>query len=191
VDEVLEIAEKTDSPILYYLCYAAKGNALMAAEQMEAAREYYEKSLQAIEGTEHRRYLEEVYHNLMETTLVLGDIFAVERYFHDASPLRKLNPDRTAPRFDFLKGRLLTLADSPDYARADELFQKSIHTDETSGAVVLAARTKYYRADMLARQGKIEPSRSLLTEIQKQFQGWDIPAWQLKCEQALKILERA
>ena len=82
------------------------------------------------------------------------------------------------------------MADSPDYAGADEFFQKSIHTDETSGAVVPAARTKYYRADMLARKGEIEPSRSLLGDIQKQFQKWRIPAWQLKCEQALQTSAR-
>jgi len=188
VNEVLEIAEKTDSPIIRYLCYSAKGNAFMVVEQMEAARNLYEKALQVIAGTEHRRYLEEVYHNLIETTLVLGDITAAEQYFHDATPLRKLNPGRTAPRFDYLKGRLLAEANSPDYARADEFFQKSIHTDGASGAVVLAARTKFYRSGMLARMGETESSCSLLIEIQKQFQNWGIPAWQLKCERALQAI---
>jgi class 3 adenylate cyclase/tetratricopeptide (TPR) repeat protein len=188
VDEVLKIAEKTDSPIFCYLCYAAKGNAFMAVEQMEAARNFYEKALQAIEGTEHRRYLEEVYHNLIETTMALGNLAAAEKYYQDLTPLLKLNPGRTAPRFDFLKARLLTISDSPDYARADEFFQKSINRDEASGAVLLAARTKYYRADLLARKGDVELSRSLLTEIQKQFQNWGIPAWQLKCERALQTI---
>jgi len=188
VDEVLEIAEKTDSPIICYLCYAARGNAFMAVEQMEAARNSYERALQSIEGTEHRRYLEEVYHNLIETTMARGDLAAAEQLYQDLTPLLKLNPGKTAPRFDFLKGRLLTLADSPDYARADEFFQKSITADETSGAVVLAARTKYYRADMLARKGEIDRSRSLLDEIQTQFQNWGIPFWQLKCDQALETI---
>jgi hypothetical protein len=133
-------------------------------------------------------YLEEVYHNLIETTMARGDIAAAEQFYQDLTPLLKLNPGKTAPRFDFLKGRLLTLADSPDYVRADEFFQKSITADETSGAVVLAARTQYYRADMLARKGETEPGRSLLHEIQQQFQGWGIPAWQLKCEQALQTI---
>jgi len=188
VDEVLEIAEKTDSPIFCYLCYAAKGNAFMAVEQMEAARNFYEKALQAIEGTEHRRYLEEVYHNLIETTMALRDMAAAENYYQDLTPLLKLNPGRTAPRFDFLKARLLTTADSPDYARADEFFQKSINRDEATGAVVLAAQTKYYRADLLARKGDDELSRSLLAEIQKQFQNWGIPTWRLKCERALQAI---
>ena len=74
------------------------------------------------------------------------------------------------------------------HSETDEFFQKSITADETSGAVVLAARTQYYRADMLARKGETEPGRSLLHEIQQQFQGWGIPAWQLKCEQALQTI---
>jgi class 3 adenylate cyclase/tetratricopeptide (TPR) repeat protein len=186
VNEVLEIAEKTDSPIIRYLCYAAKGNAFMVAEQMEAARNFYEKALQAIAGTEHRRYLEEVYHNLIETTLILGDISAAEQYFHDAAPLRKLNPGRTAPRFDYLKGRLLSETDSPDYAGADKFFLKSIAADETSGAVVPAEQTKFYRAVLLARLGETETSRFLLTEMQKSFENWGMLAWQLKCQRALK-----
>ena len=188
VNEVIEIAEKTDSPIIRYLCYAAKGNAFMAVEQVEAARDFYEKALQAIEGTEHKRYLEEVYHNLIEAAMTLGDLAAAEKYYQDVTPLLKLNPARTAPRFDFLKGRLLAIADSPDYAGADLLFQKSIDADETSGAVVLAARTKYFQADLLARNGDVESSRALLLELQKLFQNWGIPSWQLKCEQALQMI---
>jgi class 3 adenylate cyclase len=56
------------------------------------------------------------------------------------------------------------------------------------GDEVLAARTQYYRADMLARKREIEPGRSLLGEIQQQFRGWGIPAWQLKCKQALQTI---
>jgi class 3 adenylate cyclase/tetratricopeptide (TPR) repeat protein len=187
VNEVLEIAEKTDSPIIRYLCYVAKGNAFMAADQMEAARNFYEKALQVIEGTEHKRYLEEVYHNLIGTTMALGDLAAAEKYYQDVTPLLKLNPGRTAPRFDYLKGRLLIEAHESDYAGADKFFLKSIDADEASGALVPAAQTKYYRADMLSRKGDNELSLSILTEIQKQFQNWGIPAWQLKCERGLQI----
>ena len=189
VNEVLEFAEKTDSPIIRYLCYAAKGNAFMAVDQMEAARNLYEKALTVIAGTEHRRYLEEVYHNLIETNLALGDISAGKRYFNDAAPLRKLNPGRTAPRFDFLKGRLLTEGGPSGYRRADELFLSSIEADETSGALVPAAQTRFYRAGLLVRMGDVESGRKLLLEIQKQFQIWDMPSWQKKCEEALNALQ--
>jgi class 3 adenylate cyclase/tetratricopeptide (TPR) repeat protein len=188
VNEVIEIAEKTDSPIIHYLCYAAKGNAFMAVDQEEAARHYYEKALQSIKGTEHKRYLEEVYHNLIEATLILDDIVAAEKYYMDVSPLLKLNPGRTGPRFDYLKGRLHSMGNSPDYASADELFKKSIDADENSGAVVLAARTKYYRADLLARTDEVESGRKLLLKIRQQFQNWNIPSWQMKCWQALKTI---
>ena len=85
-----------------------------------------------------------------------------------------------------MKGRLLTIVEPPDYGGADEFFKKSIDADEASGAVVLAARTKYYRADMLDRKGDVELSRSILAEIQIQFQNWGIPVWRLKCELALQ-----
>jgi tetratricopeptide (TPR) repeat protein len=188
VNEVLEIAEKTDSPIIRYLCYAAKGNAFMAIDQMKAARNFYEKALKVIAGTEHRRYLEEVYHNLIETNLALGDISAAERYYEDATPLRKLNPGRTAPRFDFLRGRLLTEGNPPDYSRADELFLESIDADESSGALVPAAQTRFHRAGLLACMGDVQSGRKLLLEIEKQFQIWDMPTWQMKCEKVLKSL---
>jgi class 3 adenylate cyclase/tetratricopeptide (TPR) repeat protein len=139
VDEVLEIAEETDSPILCYLCYAAKGNALIAAGQFKAARKIIKKALESIEGTQHRRYLEAVYYNLVRVSLELGEWDAAERYYQEGLPLVELNPDREASRFDFLKGRLLASGDPPDFEKALVFFEKSIQTDEASGAVVLAA----------------------------------------------------
>ena len=73
VDKVIKIAEETDSPILCYLCYAAKSNALIAVSRFEAAKEILEKSLLCIENTTHRRYLEAVYYNLVRASLELGD----------------------------------------------------------------------------------------------------------------------
>ena len=52
-------------------------------------------------------------------------------------------------------------------------------------AVVLAAQTRFYLAQMLAQKGEVERSRSLHTEIRDQFQDWDISIWQQKCEQVL------
>ena len=52
----------------------------------------------------------------------------------------------------------------------------------------MAARTKYYRADMLARKGEAESSCTLMLETQKQFQKWEVPSWQRKCEQALQTI---
>jgi|GEM_PF-2567315 len=190
VNEVLEIAEKTDSPILCYLCYAAKGNALIATEQFEMAGEIIKKALNSIEGTQHRRFLEAVYYNLVRVSLELGDWDEADRYYQEGLPLVELNPDREASRFNFLNGRLLASGDPPDFEKALVFFEKSILADEASGAMVLAAQTKYYLVQMLAQKGEIERSRSLLAEIHKQFQDWNIPTWQQKCGQALENIEK-
>jgi len=188
-EEVLKIAEETDSPILCFLCYAAKGNALMAEGQFEEAHRAYKQALQAIEDTIHKRYLEAVYYNLVQVILALGDLSQAERYFQEGLPLVEVNPAREAPRFNFLKGRLLATASPPEFEQAEVFFEQSIRADETSGAVVFAAQTRFYLAQMLAQKGEAERSRSLLTEIRGQFQDWDIPIWQQKCEQALEALE--
>ena len=181
-NEVLEIAEETDSPILRYLCYAAKGNALIATSQFKAAKESLKKSLQSVEGTAHRRYLETVYFNLVLVSLELGNRDEADRYYQEALPLVELNPDREAVRFDFLKGRLLAVGNSPDSEKALIVFEKSIQADEASGAVVPAAQTKFYMAQMLVKMGEIKRSRSILSEISNQFENWGIPYWQQKCE---------
>ncbi|CAB1082832.1 hypothetical protein JY97_13785 [Alkalispirochaeta odontotermitis] len=76
VNDVFDIAEETDSPLLCYLCCVAKGNALIAVNQFEAAKEILKKSLRWVEGIEgqgYRRYLEVVYQNLVLVSLELGN----------------------------------------------------------------------------------------------------------------------
>jgi tetratricopeptide (TPR) repeat protein len=182
VNEVLEIAQKTDSPILLFLLYAAQGNAHMSVSNFKSASTAYKRSLQAIEGTVHRRYLEEVYHNLVEALLALEDFSSAEKYYQKALPLIPLNPHRNAARYDYLKGRLLSSGTSPDFEQAEEAFHKSIMADEASGAVVLAAQSKYYLAHMLEKKGETERSRSILNEIRGRFENWGIPFWQQKCD---------
>jgi tetratricopeptide (TPR) repeat protein len=134
--------------------------------------------------------LEAVYYNLVRVSLELGVWDEAERYYQDALPLVKLNPDRESSRFDFLKGRLLTSSDSPDFGNARLFFEKSIQADETSGAVVQAAQTKYYLAQMLAQEGEIERSRDILSDIRDMFENWVIPFWQSKCNQALDTINQ-
>jgi tetratricopeptide (TPR) repeat protein len=189
IEQALKIVEDTDSPILYFLGYNAKGNALMVAEQFEPARGVYEQALQAIEGTTYRRYLEALYYNLVGVTLALGDRPAAERYYQAGLPLVQLNPEREAPRFDFLKGRLMASSSPPNFEQAEVFFEQSIKADETSGAIVLAAHTRFYLAQMLVQKGEVERSRSLLTELRSQFQSWGIPVWQQKCERELEALD--
>jgi len=189
VQEALKIAEETDSPILCFICYAAKGIALLAAEEFDSALEVYQQALQAIEGTEHRRQLEAVYYNLVRVNLDVGDWAEAEQFYEAGFPLVQLNPEREAPRFDFLKGRLLSSEGSLDFEQAEAFFEKSVRTDETSGAVVLAAQTRFYLAQMLAQKGEIDRSLSLLNELRSQFKNWGIAFWQKKSEQAMKAVD--
>jgi len=189
-EKVVEIAEKTDSPILCFLGYAAKGNALMASELYGEACGFYEQALEAIKGTKHRRYLASVYYHLIRSYLELGDIGIAEKYYQDGYPLIELNPALDAPRFDFLKARLLVSSNTSDFEQSEIFFEKSIQADEKSSAVVPAAQSRFYLSQMLARKGDVEQSCSLLKEIKEQFQNWGIPVWKRKCELMLKEIEQ-
>jgi class 3 adenylate cyclase/tetratricopeptide (TPR) repeat protein len=189
-EKVLGVVEGSDSPILLFVCYAAKGNALAADMQLEDARTFYEKAVKAVKNTPHRRYLEAVYCNLVQIALELNDRPAAERYYKEGFPLVELNPERDAPRFDFLKARLLTGSDSPDFEKAETLFTKSIQADQKSGTVLLAAQTRLYLAQMFAQKGETERSVSLLNEALDQFKEWGVSIWQQKCELTLIRLEK-
>ena len=156
----------------------------LAAEEFEAAREAYRQALQAVEGATHRRYLEAVYYNLVLASLALGGWGEAEHYYQAGLPLVELNPEREAPRFDFLRGRLLASGSPPDFEEAEIFFERSIKADEASGAVVFAAQTRFYLAEILVKKGEIDRGLFLLHEIQMLFQNWGIPVWQAKCRQA-------
>ncbi|MDJ0818899.1 MAG: AAA family ATPase [Desulfobacterales bacterium] len=190
VNEVLEIAQKTDSPILLFLLYAAQGNAFMAVNNLKSASIAYKRSLQAIRGTAHRRYLEEVYHNLIEALLALNDFSSAQQYYQEALPLIPLNPNRNTARFDYLNGRMLSSGDSPEFKQAEESFRNSIKAYEASGAVVLASQTKYYLAQMLVQKSEIEQSRYIFLEIRDLFKNWGIQFWQQKCKQAIETIDK-
>jgi hypothetical protein len=113
---------------------------------------------------------------------------SAKQHYEEGRPLVEMAPHWWEPRFDFLQGMLLMAEASPDYVRAEACFQKSIQGDEAVGAVVPAAQTRFYLAQVLAQKGEIERSRSLLTELRSGFQSWGIGVWQQKCEQELETL---
>jgi class 3 adenylate cyclase/tetratricopeptide (TPR) repeat protein len=189
IEAVLIIAEKTDSPLLYFLGCAAKGNALAANEQFDTARESYEKGLEAIENTTHRRYLEAVYYNLVQINLDFGDWTAANRYYQAGLPLIQLNPERETPRYDFLKGRLMAVGNQRDFKQAEFLLEKSAKADEQLGSLVLAAQTRFYLSQLLVKKGEKERGRFLLNEIHNKFKDWGIVFWQKKCKQAIEGLK--
>ena len=188
VSEVLDFAKKTDSPILLFLLYAAKGNACMANQDIESAMTAYKSSMSMIAGTAHRRYLDEVYHNFIEVLLELGDFSSAKKYFEEAQDLIPLNPKINTARFDYLKARLISSSNSPDYDQAEKLFKRSFKADEESGAVVLAARKRYYFGCMLKQKGEIDRSQMIMAKISPLFENWGIPIWKQKCLQELEAL---
>jgi len=109
---------------------------------------------------------------------------SVPIYQEAGLPLVELNPEREASRFDCLKGRLLVSSSPPEFEQAEVILEQSIKTDEASGAVVFAAQTRFYLAEILVKKGEIDRGLSLLHEIQMLFQDWGIPVWQEKCRQA-------
>jgi tetratricopeptide (TPR) repeat protein len=177
---VLRLAEATDSPTFRFHGYLAQGTALLAVEQYAAARAAGERALQAISGTSHGDGLGLVYFNLAWTSLALADRPAAERYYQAGQ--------RQTSRFALLRAQILMSGDTPDFALAESCFEQSIQADEATGAVVLAAQTRYYLAQMLARKGDLERACSLLTVLCRLFHDWNIPVWQRKCAQALATL---
>jgi hypothetical protein len=129
-----------------------------------------------------------LYYDLVLAELESGDQESAKQYYGEGRELVELAPHWWGPRFDLLQGLLLMVETSPDYTRVKDCFQKSIQGDEAVGAVVPAAQTRFYLAQVLARKGEFEPSRSLLTELRSRFQSWGIPVWQQKCEQELEAL---
>jgi len=184
--QLVELAERSDSPFMILVFSVAKANVLLGMEDFGSALSSSQKALKAIEGKPIRTgHVVNLYYDLVLAELGSGDQESAKQYYEGGRPLVELAPHWWGPRFDFLQGLLLMAEASPDYTRAEECFQKSIQGDEEVGAVVPAAQTRFYLAHVLAQKEEVERSRSLLSEIRDQFRDWDIPVWQKKCEKAL------
>ncbi len=55
--------------------------------------------------------------------------------------------------------------------RSRSFFQQKHQGKESNGAVLPAAQTRFYLAQMVAQKGEVERSGSLLRELPSQFQG--------------------
>jgi tetratricopeptide (TPR) repeat protein len=159
MDQMVEVAERSDSFFLILVFSVAKANVLLGMEDFGAALSSSQKALKAIEGKTIRTgHVVNLYYDLVLAELESGDQESAKRHYED-------------------------------YTRAEECFQKSIQGDEEVGAVVPPAQTRFYLARMLALRGEAGRAREMLTEIRSQFQSWGIPAWQQKCEQELEALD--
>ncbi|NIO03472.1 MAG: AAA family ATPase [Proteobacteria bacterium] len=190
MDQLVELAERSDSPFMILVFSVAKANVLLGMEDFGSALSSNQKALKAIEGKPIRTgHVVNLYYDLVLVELESGDQESAKQHYEEGRLLVELAPHWWGPRFDFLQGLLLMAEVSPDYTRAEECFQKSIQGDEEVGAVVPAAQTRFYLAQVLAQKGEVERSRSLLIELRSQFQSWGIPVWQRKCEQTLEVLK--
>jgi tetratricopeptide (TPR) repeat protein len=180
-EHLLTLTAETDSPSMRFFAHAAHSTALIAVGRFAAARAAATQALQAIAGTAHRDGLGEVYFNLAWASLEVGDRPAAERYCREGH--------RRTARFALLQGRLLASVDPPDSVQAEACLMQSIQADEATGAVVLAAQTRFYLGQMLAAKGDIGRARVLLAALRDQFANWGIPVWQRKAAQALAALD--
>jgi tetratricopeptide (TPR) repeat protein len=189
MDQLVELAEKSDSPFMILVFSVAKANVMLAIEDFGAVISSSQKALEAIQGKSIRTgHVINLYYDLVRAELESGDLRSARQHYKEGRQLVELSPNWWTPRFDFLQGLLLMEEGSPDYAHVEEYFQKSIQVDEEVGAVVPATQTRYYLARMLAHGGEVERAREILTGLRSHFQSWCIPVWQQKCEQELETL---
>jgi len=189
VDQLVELAERSDSPFMILVFSLAKANVLLGMGDFAKAFLTSQKALKAIEGKSIRTgHVANLYYDLVLAELESGGQESAKQNYEEGRPLVALAPHWWGPRFDFLQGLLLTAETSPDYTQAEEYFQKSIQGDEEFGAVVPAAQTRYYLARMLTRKGETTRAREVLTDLSSHFKSWGIPVWQQKCEKELETL---
>jgi class 3 adenylate cyclase/tetratricopeptide (TPR) repeat protein len=189
MDQLVELAERSDSPFMILVFSVSKANALLGMEDVGGALSSSQKALKAIEGKGIRTgHVVNLYYDLVRAELESGDLESAKQHYEEGRPLIELAPHWWGPRFDLLQGLLLMAEDSPDYRQAEDCFHRSIQGNEEVGAVVPAAQARYYLARMLGRQDKVGRAREMLTELRSHFQSWSIPVWQQKCEQELEAL---
>ena len=189
IDQLVELAEQSDSPFMFLVFSVAKANVMLAMEDFGLALSTCQKALKTTEGKAIRTgHVANLYYDLVRAELESGDLESAKQHYEEGRPLVELAPHWWGPHFDLLQGLLLMAEASPDYTRAEDYFHQSIQGDEEVGAVVPAAQTRYYLSRMLARQGEVGRAREMLTELRSHFQSWSIPAWQQKCEQKLEAL---
>ena len=167
----------------------AKANVMQAMGNFNAAITSCQNALRSIGGKSIRTgHVINLYYDLVLAELELGDLESAKQHYKEGRQLVEQSPNWWTPRFDFLQGLLLMMQPAPDYAQAEERFQKSIKVDEEVGAAVPAAQTRYYLARMFTGKGEAGRAREMLTEVIGDFQSWDIPVWSKRCEKEFNAL---
>ena len=127
-----------------------------------------------------------VYYNLVIAEVASGDLEMAKMHYEKGRSLVELAPNWWGPRYDFLKGVILLNEASPDHGQIEACFEKSIFGDESVGAAVPAAQTRYCLAKTLARKGEADRSFKMFTDLHSSFQNWDLFVWQQRCKQELE-----
>ena len=187
IDQLVDIAERSDSPFMMLVFNAAKSNVMSGMENYRQVLSSCHKALDAIEGKSIRTgHVANVYYNLVMAELKSGELEMAKKHYQEGRALVELAPNWWEPRYDFLEGLILMNEASPDDIRIEACLEKSIQGDEGVGAVVPAAQTRYYLARVLARRGEPERSLKMFTDLYTDFQSWDLSVWQQKCKQELE-----
>ena len=118
--------------------------------------------------------------------LNLGNQDQAIKHFDQGKSLVDLAPNWWGPRFLFIKALLIDNENQHDYDKIEELYNRSAQDDESVGAFVPAAQTRFHLAKMLFRKGESERAYKLLTYLRDCFQKYDIPIWCKKCESELE-----
>ena len=190
MDQLVELAERSDSPFMILVFAVAKANVLLGEKDFGPALSTSKKALKAIEGKPIRTgHVANLYYDLVLAELEVGEPESAKQHYEEGRSLVELAPHWWRPRFDLLHGLLLMAEGSPDYTKVEECLISSMQGDEEVGAVVPAAQTRYYLGRMFARKGDAGRAHEVLTELSSHFQSWGIPVWQQKCEQELETLD--
>jgi tetratricopeptide (TPR) repeat protein len=187
IDQLVDIAERSDSPFMMLVFNAAKANVMSGMENYRQVLLSCHKALKAIEGKSIRTgHVINVYYNLVIAEVASGDLEMAKMHYEKGRSLVELAPNWWGPRYDFLKGVILLNEASPDDGQIEACFEKSISGDESVGAAVPAAQTRYYLAKTLARKGEADRSFKMFTDLHSGFQNWDLFVWQQRCKQELE-----
>jgi esterase/lipase superfamily enzyme len=75
---------------------------------------------------------------------------------------------------------------SPGYELIEKSFRKSIEDDESVGATVPAAQTRFYLAKMFFCKGDSDRAHKMMTNLRNCFEKYEIPVWRQKCDHELE-----
>ncbi|MFQ5917452.1 MAG: adenylate/guanylate cyclase domain-containing protein, partial [Candidatus Binatia bacterium] len=118
MDQLVELAERSDSPFMILVFSVAKANVLLGMEDFGPVLSTCQKALKATEGKAIRTgHVVNLYYDLALAELESGEQELAKQHYEEGRPLVELAPHWWGPRYDLLQGLLLMAEASPDYTR--------------------------------------------------------------------------